>query len=62
MDGDWSLFPDRQRLIQQIEALEQRAHELKMPIAARGLNNAKNTAGWELAGDVDGAAKALRGE
>lgn len=52
--------PDR--LIADIEALEQRAHKLGMTLTAQALNRAKNATGWSLAGDPDKAAAAMRGE
>jgi len=45
-----------------LEGLERYARENSLPIAARGLNNAKNAAGWELSGNLDRAVKATRGE
>ncbi len=51
----------KQGLLAEIEELEQRAHNLGMPVTARGLNSAKNALGWELAGDILAAGKAVRG-
>lgn len=49
-------------MIQEIQELEVRAHDLGMTVTASALNNAKNALGWELAGNVLKAAKAKRGE
>jgi hypothetical protein len=49
-------------LMQQISEMESHAHALGMIITARGLNNAKNACGWEIAGNTDAADKATRGE
>lgn len=52
----------RQMLLQAIQELELHAHGIGMTITGRVLNNAKNAAVWELAGNTDMAAKAARGE
>lgn len=39
-------------LINDIQALEDRAHRLKMIDTGHTLNKAKNTAGWELEGQM----------
>jgi len=49
-------------ILSAIEALEQRCHRAGMIVTARGLNNAKNAAGWEAAGNLVRAGKATRGE
>jgi len=49
-------------LLGNIQALESRAHQLGMTITGRALNNAKNAAGWELAGETMRADEATRGE
>lgn len=49
-------------LVIDINALESRAHRLGMTVTGHALNNAKNAAGWELAGDTELAGKAARGE
>lgn len=49
-------------LIDDIQALESRAHRLGMTVTGHALNNAKNAAGWELAGEPILAGKAARGE
>lgn len=49
-------------LLGDIQALESRAHRLGMTITGHALNNAKNAAGWELAGETALAGKAARGE
>lgn len=49
---------DAARLITDINALEIRANELHLFPCARALNNAKNAAGWQLAGDIEAAAEA----
>jgi hypothetical protein len=51
-----------ERLLAGIQQLESRAHILGLTITARSLNNAKNTCGWELAGNTDRADKSTRGE
>lgn len=52
----------RQRLLQEVEDLEQRARRLGCHVTGRALNQAKNALGWEVAGDVLAAGKAARGE
>ena len=44
-------------LILDIQALESRAHSLKMTATAQALNWAKNAAGWELAEQKERAMK-----
>lgn len=51
-----------QNVIRQIQDLEVKARAAGLPITARGLNNALNAAGWELAGDIVTAGMATRGE
>lgn len=46
-------FPAVQNLILDIQALESRAHRLKMVKAAHALNEAMNKTGWELAEQVE---------
>jgi hypothetical protein len=48
-------FAAAQMLINDIQALESRAHRLKMLRAAHALNAAKNAAGWELAEQAEAA-------
>lgn len=52
----------RSALIAQIETLEHQAHRLRMTVTAHALNNAKNSAGWECAGNILAAGMASRGE
>ena len=56
------LFRKRHTLISRIQELETLAYEAEFPMAAHTLNNAKNVAGWEFAGDRDRAEMAMRGE
>lgn len=49
-------------LLSDIQALESRAHRLGMTVTGHALNNAKNAAGWELAGETEFAGMASRGE
>lgn len=49
-------------LLREIEACEHRAHNCGMLVTARALNRAKNALGWEIAGDIEQAAKASRDE
>lgn len=49
-------------LLGDIQALENRAHRLGMTITGLALNNAKNAAGWEMAGETTLAGNAARGE
>lgn len=49
-------------LVLDIQSLESRAHRLGMTVTGRALNNAKNAAGWELAGEIELAGKASRGD
>lgn len=39
-------------LVNDIQALESRAHRLGLQVAGHTLNRAKNAVGWEMAGDV----------
>lgn len=48
-------------ILQDIQALEARCHQLGLMIGARALNNAKNAIGWEAAGNTDAADLATRG-
>ena len=43
------------QLLKDINALEMRAIELHLFPCSRALNNAKNAAGWQLAGDISAA-------
>lgn len=49
-------------LLQDIQEIEDRAMRLGFPITTRGLNNAKNALGWEIAGDLTRAEMATRGK
>lgn len=49
-------------IINALQALEMRAHSARLTVTGHAINNAKNAAGWELAGDVVMAGKASRGE
>lgn len=49
-------------IINALQALETRAHAAGLTVMGHAINNAKNAAGWELAGDVVMAGKASRGE
>lgn len=51
-----------QRIIAKIEALEQETMRSGFPIAARAMNNAKNTLGWEVSGALEMAGLAAKGE
>lgn len=46
----------------QLQKLQSEALALGLPIASRVLNQAQNTAGWELAGESDRAISKLREE
>lgn len=48
--------PDK--LLLDINALEMRANALHLFPCARALNNAKNAAGWQLAGNIERANEA----
>lgn len=52
----------RRNMLQDLEELEQRAHHLGMSVTAHAVNRAKNTLGWEIAGDVERAGMASRDE
>lgn len=52
----------RNVLVQDLQEVESRAHGLGMHVTARALNRAKNAAGWEIAGNIDEAARAARKE
>jgi len=45
-------------LISAIQLAEDQAMRLGMPISSRALNRAKNALGWEIAGNLEQAAKA----
>lgn len=49
-------------LVLAIEDAEQRAHKLGLHVTGHALNRAKNALGWEVAGDVEQAGRAARGE
>ncbi len=49
-------------LLDEIGRCEQRAHKCGALVTAHALNRAKNALGWEIAGDVEQAGKASRGE
>lgn len=51
-------FDDAGQLLLDINALEMRANELHLFPCARALNNAKNAAGWQLAGNIERADEA----
>ena len=50
---------DPSDLLLDINALEMRANALGLFPCARALNNAKNAAGWQLAGNISRAAEAV---
>jgi hypothetical protein len=50
------------RLIADIEKVEQASHRAGFYITAQALNRAKNAAGWELSGNLEEAGKASRGD
>lgn len=52
----------RQQLVYDLQEIESRAHHFGMHVTAHALNRAKNALGWEMAGDVEKAAKASRNE
>jgi hypothetical protein len=52
----------QQGMIEEIQELEIRAHNLGMHITARALNEAKNALGYELARDHKQAVLASRGQ
>lgn len=49
-------------LLEYIAAAEQQAHRDGFHVTAHALNRAKNACGWEIAGDVERAGEAARGE
>lgn len=51
-------YDSPERLLRDIDALEQRANRLQLFPCARALNNAKNAAGWQLAGNIAAADQA----
>lgn len=53
--------PKIDELILEIDALERKANSLGLYPAARALNNAKNAAGWQLAGNLEKANDASKG-
>lgn len=50
---------DPRLILLAIEELEHRAHRLGLHVGARGLNRAKNAIGWEMAGNIEQAGRAL---
>lgn len=49
-------------LLAHIEAAEQQAHRDGFHYTAQALNQAKNALGWEMAGNDEAAALAIRGQ
>ena len=49
-------------IINELQALEMRTHRAGLTVTGHAINNAKNSAGWELAGNVKVAGMASRGE
>ncbi len=49
-------------LLAEIERCEQRAHKCGALVTAQALNRAKNSLGWEIAGDVEQAGRSARDE
>lgn len=49
-------------IVDELQTLETRAHQAGLTVTGHAINNAKNAAGWELAGNVEMAGKASRGE
>lgn len=47
-------------IIADVQRLEVAASKIGLHITARALNNAKNAAGWEAAGNVEKAASAIK--
>lgn len=50
----------RRRVLMALECVEQDAHRCSLHVTAHAINRAKNAAGWEMAGDLERAAEALR--
>jgi hypothetical protein len=50
----------RSALVNEIQRLETLAHKLGCHVTGHALNKAKNTLGWELAGNVAEAGNAAR--
>jgi len=50
------------QVIDDIQALESRAHALGMTLTGHALNRAKNVAGWTMAGNDKAAIQAMSGE
>lgn len=57
-----ALAAARHALLNELQDLEHRAHGLGLHVTAHALNKAKNALGWEMAGDVEKAGEAARGE
>lgn len=49
-------------LLATLEAAEQTAHRNGFHVTAHALNRAKNALGWEIAGEVERAGEAARGQ
>jgi hypothetical protein len=53
---------ERQNLVQDVQEIEDRARALGLHVTAHAINRAKNALGWEIAGNIEQAGKASRGE
>lgn len=47
----------RQDFVEEVQALETKAHDLGLHVTGHALNRAKNALGWELAGDIEQAGR-----
>lgn len=56
------LTAEMNAIVADIQSLESRAHKVGLTITGHALNNAKNTVGWEIAGNTDRATKAAKGD
>lgn len=53
---------EKHAIINELQSLESRAHKAGLHVTGHAINNAKNAAGWELAGNVEVAGMAARGQ
>jgi hypothetical protein len=53
---------DFHKFLFKVQELQREAHEMGFHLTARVLNQAQNTAGWELAGEPETASAKLREE
>lgn len=55
-------YEEAQKIVAALQSLQDRAHKAGLTMIAHGINNAINCAGWAMAGDIELAGLAARGE